>query len=71
MCSNHGLVPTSRQLSTRHHPWIDILAIKSLRDNIIKAELSDEEEDELCWSTQADGISVWGERSWDEEGKTL
>jgi hypothetical protein len=71
-----SLRPTALQLSIPHHPWIDLLPVAHLRDNILYAtEISAVcDEDDLCYdmvevSSESDKASliVWGE-PWDPRG---
>ena len=71
-----SLRPTALQLSVPHHPWIDLLPIPHLRDNIIHAAGVSAvcDEDNLCYdmvevSSESDKASliVWGE-PWDPRG---
>ncbi|KAL3446465.1 hypothetical protein BJX65DRAFT_279158, partial [Aspergillus insuetus] len=66
-----SLHPTPLQLTTPHHPWLDIFPFPAMRDNMIRAgdQLDD---DELChdltafWDTRSSDatILVWG-TPWD------
>lgn len=60
----HNLHPTPTQLCTPHHPYLDVIAIPSLRDNIIVATLSESQEDEICYDIHQNSISVWGSQPW-------
>ncbi|KAH7146172.1 hypothetical protein EDB81DRAFT_869074 [Dactylonectria macrodidyma] len=73
-----GLAPTTLQLSTPHHPWVDLFPWPKLRDRIIwlcyAAETMDD--GDLCFdmaefdaSRDRDNVSliVWGE-PWDPRG---
>ncbi|KAI9897340.1 hypothetical protein N3K66_007196 [Trichothecium roseum] len=67
------LTPTKLQLSMRHHPWVDLFLLPTLRDNLLAAAqvLTPEDEQELYndvleagggrreWA----GLVVWGEPS--------
>ena len=64
----HTLSPTKTQLSTFHHPFIDILASPSLRDNVLIATLSEEQEEIFCTDLHCNGFTVWGRQSWDPMG---
>lgn len=65
----HTLKPTSLQLRTSHHPYLDIIASPSLRDNILVANLSDEQDEQLCMDLHADGsITIWGSQPWSSIG---
>ncbi|KAG8352361.1 hypothetical protein FVEN_g9477 [Fusarium venenatum] len=74
------LRPTELQKTTVHHPWIDVLPLPRLRDNIIRAlaiEWFDEDEICLeafhpfdqCESEQKPALLIWGEadniRGWE------
>lgn len=60
----HTLSPTLIQLHTAHHPYLDVIAVPSFRENIIVAILSDEQEDELCLDMHQDSFTVWGSQPW-------
>ncbi|KAH7394969.1 hypothetical protein DE146DRAFT_616334 [Phaeosphaeria sp. MPI-PUGE-AT-0046c] len=74
-----SLVPTSLQLATKHHPWLDLFPFPKMRDNMLVALtfLSPAEEQQLfediMESDQSKnewtGLVVWGEpwdpRSWE------
>jgi len=66
--SIHTLTPTVTQLCTYHHPFIDILANPLLRDNILDAGLTDEQEDMFCRDMHSDGFRVWGSQPWNAFG---
>jgi hypothetical protein len=69
-----ALRPTESQCQTHHHPWLDLLPDPVMRDNIIRASGSFDEED-LCadliglYSASAgrNGLIIWGE-PWDPSG---
>ncbi|KAF2249581.1 hypothetical protein BU26DRAFT_540745 [Trematosphaeria pertusa] len=69
-----ALMPTSLQRSVCHHPWLDLLPIPQLRDNLLRASLP-LDEDELChdlcgFRSAAEGLSgviVWKD-PWDPTG---
>ena len=65
----HTLSPTPIQLCTPHHPYIDVIAIPSMRDNMIAAALSDEQEEEVCHDMHDRSFSVWGSQPWNGMGK--
>ena len=67
----HTLSPTPIQLYTPHHPYIDVIAIPSMRDNMVVAGLSDEQEDELCADMHVNSFSVWGAQPWNAMGTCL
>jgi hypothetical protein len=75
-----NLAPTSLQLTTRHHPWLDLFPIPRMRDNMLTAisVLSPEEEQSLFddimesgtgTKDEWGGLFVWGEpcdpQSWE------
>lgn len=68
-----ALRPTDRQSATPHHPWIDLLPIPRMRDNIFRQreELFDEEA--LCHAMRgqapdfAPGLLAWRD-PWDPTG---
>ncbi|KAF4635832.1 hypothetical protein G7Y89_g2270 [Cudoniella acicularis] len=69
-----ALQPTLVQRSIKHHPWIDLWPIPKMRDNILLAGDS-YDEDQLCndlvefedVSNDQTGLIVWGE-PWDPSG---
>ncbi|KAJ9149770.1 hypothetical protein NKR23_g4127 [Pleurostoma richardsiae] len=70
------LQPTAVQLALTHHPWIDLIPIPVLRDNVLQvAAAGIIDEDELCGdlldvvdtSTEKASLIIWGE-SWDIRG---
>ncbi|KAJ0117002.1 hypothetical protein J7T55_003417 [Diaporthe amygdali] len=74
-----SLMPTSMQLRTRHHPWLDLFPLPKMRDNLLLATnvISAEDEqllfDDIMESgggrSEWAGLVVWGEpwdpRSWE------
>ncbi|KAF4985077.1 hypothetical protein FDECE_16845 [Fusarium decemcellulare] len=68
-----GLQPTSLQRTTLHHPWIDLLPVPEMRDNLFQRGLDCFNEEELCYSLRGripdrdPGMLVWRE-SWDPSG---
>ena len=65
----HTLSPTNLQLRTLHHPYLDVIASPSLRDNILIATLSGQQEDQLCIDLHTNGsIMVWGNHPWSSLG---
>ncbi|KAL8764445.1 MAG: hypothetical protein Q9194_007085 [Teloschistes cf. exilis] len=60
----HTLSPTVLQLSTDHHPYLDLLAPPSLRDSILLASLDDEQEEEICNDIHCGSFTVWGSQPW-------
>lgn len=67
----HTLAPTALQKSTPHHPYIDVIAPPSLRDGILLAQLTDEQEEELCIGMHHDSFVVWGGQPWNAFGSSL
>lgn len=63
-----SLSPTPLQLSTYHHPFLDLLAPAGLRDNILVAQLDDDQEDSLCHGIHEEGLRVWGGQPWSPVG---
>ncbi|KAK2052498.1 hypothetical protein LY76DRAFT_494357, partial [Colletotrichum caudatum] len=71
-----SLAPTSMQLTTRHHPWIDLFPLARMRDNLLVATriLSPADEqrlyEDIMTSGEAGsewaGLLVWGE-PWDPQ----
>ncbi|KAF9873437.1 hypothetical protein CkaCkLH20_09250 [Colletotrichum karsti] len=65
------LRPTETQLSVVHHPWLDVLPLPRMRDNLIKMDGKYDDE-ELCLDMVGDGnapsgkgeMILWGE-PWD------
>ncbi|KAJ5972723.1 uncharacterized protein N7479_002641 [Penicillium vulpinum] len=69
-----SLQPTMIQRSIPHHPWLDLLPVPSMRDNLIRAG-DFEEETQLCLDMKGSGnehsgrtgIIVWSD-PWDPAG---
>jgi len=69
-----ALRPTPVQRTIRHHPWIDLWPIPKMRDNLLLAGDS-YDEDQLCNDlvefndilNEQTGLVVWGE-PWDPKG---
>ena len=64
-----GLRPTNLQRATLHHPWIDLLPIPEMRDNMFRRGFDSFDEEELCHDMrgrvhQDPGVLVWGD-PWD------
>ena len=63
-----SLQPTALQRTQAHHPWLDCFPLAQMRDNLVNAEGSFDD-DQLCidimgfWdsSTESCGLLVWGE----------
>ena len=64
----HDICPTPLQLSTPHHPYIDIIGIPSLRDNILLSVLTEEQEDQLCLDIHSGAFTIWGSQPWNALG---
>lgn len=73
-----SLTPTMFQLSTPHHPWLDLFPWPKLRDRIIYLcyIAEDMDDDDLCFDmaefdaprdTESMSLIVWGE-PWDSRG---
>lgn len=68
-----GLRPTPLQYSTQHHPWIDLLPIPRLRDNLLERDVESFDEDGLCCAftgrghQKGAGVIVWRD-PWDCSG---
>ncbi|GAP83895.2 hypothetical protein SAMD00023353_0503150 [Rosellinia necatrix] len=67
-----GLRPTDLQRGTPHHPWIDLLPIPAMRDNIFRPGFDSFDEEQLCHDMrgaipgQNPGVLVWGD-PWDAD----
>ena len=64
----HDLCPTPLQLSTPHHPYIDIIGPPSLRDNILLSVMTEEQEDQLCVDLHLSSFTIWGSQPWNALG---
>ncbi|CAF9942153.1 MAG: hypothetical protein ALECFALPRED_009547 [Alectoria fallacina] len=64
----HDLSPTLLQLSTPHHPYLDMIAPPSLRNNILLSVMTDEQEDQLCYGMHSDSFTIWGSQPWNSLG---
>ncbi|KAB2573248.1 hypothetical protein DBV05_g8071 [Lasiodiplodia theobromae] len=71
-----SLRPTALQLSVSHHPWVDVLPLPELRDNLLRRDESTYDKKELCRDLRGfqavedgryGGMVVWGE-AWDPRG---
>lgn len=59
------LAPTRLQLEIQHHPYIDIIPFRGLRDNFLMALDSDAlDEGELCADIER-YLRIWGRLVWD------
>ncbi|KAI0099096.1 hypothetical protein GGR51DRAFT_536695 [Nemania sp. FL0031] len=67
-----GLRPTDLQRETPHHPWIDLIPVPAMRDNIFRPGLDSFDEEQLCRDMrggipgQNPGVLVWGD-PWDPD----
>ncbi|KAK0122065.1 hypothetical protein ONS95_010329 [Cadophora gregata] len=65
-----NLRPTALQISTPHHPWIDLFPFPALRDNMLALE-EDYEDGDLCYDlvetchapSERSGLIVWSDAS--------
>jgi len=64
----HDLSPTPIQLCTPHHPYLDIIAPPSFRNNVLLAGLDEAVEDQLCYELHSDSFAVWGSQPWNAMG---
>lgn len=64
----HDLSPTPLQLSTPHHPWLDVIGPRSLRDNIILSVMTEEQENQLCYDMHYGSFVIWGSQPWNGFG---
>ncbi|SPO04143.1 uncharacterized protein DNG_06826 [Cephalotrichum gorgonifer] len=72
-----SLRPTALQVSVSHHPWIDLLPLPRLRENILKLiDIEGFDEDELCHDMvefdseegpEKAALIIWGD-PWDPRG---
>ncbi|KAF3392676.1 hypothetical protein F1880_008626 [Penicillium rolfsii] len=70
-----SLQPTILQRAIPHHPWIDILPVPELRDNLLRRDASSYDAAQLCRDMRGfqdvpegrGGVTVWGE-PWDGQG---
>ncbi|KAI0438154.1 hypothetical protein F4803DRAFT_535964 [Xylaria telfairii] len=63
------LQPTDLQRRTLHHPWLDLIPIPNMRDNLLRRGVECFDEDELCCAMvgHSAGFIVWGD-AWDSCG---
>jgi len=80
-----SLIPTSMQLRTRHHPWLDLFPLPKIRDNLLTAAgaITPEDEHRLFDDVMESGggkdewagLLIWGEpwdhQSWEISGPFL
>lgn len=64
----HDLSPTPLQLSTAHHPWLDVIGPRSLRDKIILSRMTEEQETQLCYDMHCGSFVIWGSQPWNAFG---
>ena len=64
----YDICPTPLQLSTPHHPYIDIIGPPSLRDNILLSGLTDDQEEQLCLDVHVGTFTIWGSQPWNALG---
>ncbi len=64
----HDLNPTPLQLSTPHHPYLDMLAYPSLRDNVLLFVMTEDQENELCQDMHHGSFTIWGSQPWNAFG---
>ncbi|OBT67949.1 hypothetical protein VE03_02563 [Pseudogymnoascus sp. 23342-1-I1] len=68
-----ALQPTGLQRATPHHPWLDLLPMPAMRDNIFRRDVDSFDEDELCHAMcgqapyLSPGLLVWRD-PWDPTG---
>ncbi|GIC84245.1 DUF3425 domain-containing protein [Aspergillus udagawae] len=70
-----SLWPTALQRSVPHHPWIDLLPVEELRDNLLLQNETTYDAGQLCRdmrgfqsvSSGHGGVIVWGD-PWDPQG---
>ncbi|KAI3323636.1 hypothetical protein HD806DRAFT_497397 [Xylariaceae sp. AK1471] len=68
-----GLQPTDLQRSTLHHPWLDLLPIPQMRDNLFRRGPEFFDEEDLCRAMRGRragsnaGFLVWSD-PWDSSG---
>jgi hypothetical protein len=70
-----SLQPTIFQLTIPHHPWIDLLPVPELRNNLLRRSSDSYDAAQLCRDMRGfqqvahgrGGVTVWGQ-SWDPHG---
>ncbi|GKZ33161.1 hypothetical protein AbraIFM66950_002947 [Aspergillus brasiliensis] len=70
-----SLQPTALQRSVHHHPWIDLLPVAELRNNLLRRSETAYDAAQLCRDMRGfqvvnsgrGGVIVWGE-PWDPDG---
>jgi hypothetical protein len=74
-CLPPSLKPTSLQLVIPHHPWVDLLPVAEMRDNLLRRDENSYDAARLCRDMRGfqevkdgrGGVTVWGE-PWDPCG---
>ncbi|KAJ6082020.1 hypothetical protein N7499_006894 [Penicillium canescens] len=70
-----SLQPTIFQLTIPHHPWIDLIPVPEIRDNLLHLDVNSYDAAQLCRDMRGfqevaggrGGVAVWGQ-SWDPHG---
>lgn len=68
-----ALQPTDLQHTALHHPWIDLLPMPAMRDNILRQDVDSFDEETLCHAMRGQapdlnpGLLVWRD-PWDPTG---
>lgn len=62
------LSPTLIQLSTPHHPYLDTIGPPSLRESVLLASLTDEQDNQLCYEMHCGSFTIWGSQPWNALG---
>lgn len=62
------LTPTTIQLCTPHHPYLDILTPPKLRDSILLTLVDSIWEEQLCYEMHLESFMVWGSQPWNAFG---
>ncbi|KAI7778158.1 hypothetical protein LA080_002584 [Diaporthe eres] len=68
-----ALQPTELQCAAMHHPWIDLLPMPAMRENIFRRDADSFDEEELCHAMRGQapvhnaGLLVWRD-PWDPTG---
>ena len=64
----HDLSPTPTQLCTPHHPYLDVIALPTFRDNVLLACLEEGVEAQLCYELHLGSFIIWGSQPWNAMG---
>ena len=67
----HDLNPTALQLSTPHHPYLDIIPSPAFRDNILIMVADNPLEEQFCVELHSGSFTIWGSQPWDTQGMCL